>query len=381
MKRVYTLMFAIGCNTFCFPGYAQSQNLTQRAASKYRNSTVFLKVTKVTNVGTIVEEYGTGFIVTELGHILTSCHVVDRKVFDADGNVLPTIIDSVEIAGATGSRNGQLEPIANLHCSQSGFDLALLRFKNSSIKRVPIPAVSSSPSLGDTVASLGYPLNMDFFVRLGTIGGYTPDDLNTVDMSLNPGDSGGPVLNSQLRVVAIVEGGYPNAYNVGVVRPIRHAASLFAEAGVTLTAENANIDSTPIPGAPANSNVEVANSGTALLQFAAAKTNISPDADKVKVTYAIAKSFAALSQVTDNSGATPTILLSDVPAKPGYKIIDAKFIITGKEGADVVAVNTASNGNSARAVIKKKVDSQSESTAFVKGFIETTQMKIGSFAK
>ena len=137
---------------------------------------------------------------------------------------------------------------------------------------------------------MGFPLNTEFFVRQGTIGGATEDDTLTVDLSLNPGDSGGPVLNDSLQVVAVAEAGYSGA-GIGIARPIRHGAGLLSEAGVILTATNAEIATTPLAGAPLSLNVAAGAPEASVKAFSTAMSNIPTDATSVKVTYAVSKFF------------------------------------------------------------------------------------------
>ena len=356
------------------------QSLAAKVAAKYRSSAVFLAVNKTTATGEFVTEYGTGFVVTEKGHVLTSCHVVDKKILNDDGSTRNVIVDSVEVKGAIGSRAGALEPISMLRCAQGGADLALLKFKNTALRRFPVPVANSSPALGDALASLGFPLNTEFFVRQGTLGGDADDDLMTVDMTLNPGDSGGPVFSTGLMVVAVAEAGYSGGTGIGIVRPIRHAAGLLAEAGVVLTAVDATIPSVPLANAPENSNVEISTHPSAISIFAAASGEIPVGTQNVKITYPVSMQFKLPDpSIAPPPTATNSLLeVTDYPAKPGYKIVSAKFIIAAKEGINVLPVSPASNGQIARVAFLKTTKSQfsSDNPAFVRGFIETNQVKI-----
>lgn len=364
----------------CASAQVLSQTIGQKAASKYRQSVVFLTVNKITSTGAVVQEFGTAFVVSDLGHLITSCHVVDKKILDAGGNPTPDVVDKIEIQGAVASRNGTLEPITLLHCAQGSYDLALLKFKNTALKRLPIPvSIYSKAEPGSSIASMGFPLNTEFFVRQGTIGGPTEDDTLTVDLTLNPGDSGSPVLNDSLQVVAVAEAGYSGA-GIGIARPIRHGAGLLSEAGVILTATNVEIATTPLAGVPLNLNVAAAAPEASVKAFASATSKIPADAASVKVTYAVSRFFSTpdILKGSNRTDQFPGLAISEVSAKPGYKIIDAKFIVTGSDGANVININPSLNGTVARVAFQKlnteKFDP--DKASFVRGFVETTQEKI-----
>lgn len=357
-----------------------AQTIGQRAASKYRNSVVFLSVDKITSTGAVVQEFGTGFIVSDKGHVLTSCHVVEKSLLESDGRVSSTIVDKVEIRGAMASRSATLEPVSMMRCAQGGYDLALLKFKNTAIRRVPIPvSVYSAPALGAQVASMGFPLNTEFFVRQGTIGGETDDDTLSLDLTLNPGDSGGPVLDDELRVVAVAEAGYGGGAHIGIARPIRHGSVLLTEAGVMLAAVNAAIPTTPLAGAPAQLNVETAGAKAASRIFASAPSQVPADAEVVKVTYAASEVFRAPPAPATSGPGSPTgISVLELQAKPGYRITDAKFIQTASDEAQVVNVAPTVAGRAARVTFKKVSPDKFEldKPAFVRGYVETVQQKI-----
>lgn len=366
-----TLFFIIASmHVSCAPLSVCAQTLMEKATMKYRDSTVFLKVKKVTNTGTIIEEYGSGFVISDKGHILTSCHVVNDAAYDVDGKKLPVKIDKVEVTGTVASKYASLEPIKVLQCGSDGFDLALLKFKNTSKQRWPIPAVAHY-SIGDRIITLGYPAGTDFFIRSGAIGGDTDDDLNTVDITLNPGDSGGPVLNKSLDVVALVEGGMPNTPSIGIVRPIRHAAMLFAVAGVSMASTGIDFSGALDEPKAQGNKVLFANAKLAMAEFLRGRAWDKDDSSlqTVEVSYPVA---AELTSGASTSQAV-NIALAEVRAKPGYTIKDAQFIVTNSDGAEVATVVPVSNGTVARAAIIPTNNGLSGKKAFVTGFIKTFQ--------
>ena len=130
---------------------------------------------------------GTGFMVSSLGHVLTNAHVVE------------------------GCRTIQVEgSIANLLASDSELDLALLQSK--ALAGQPGATFAASPAvLNSDLTVAGYPL-------VGILGGLNvtrgslsslkgfAGDTSTMQISapVQPGNSGGPVLNSDGQIVGVV---------------------------------------------------------------------------------------------------------------------------------------------------------------------------------
>ncbi len=144
------------------------------------------------------EGLGSGVILDEMGDILTSLHVVegagDIEVTFADGTKAPaTIVNSMPEK-----------------------DIAVLRLSEP----VPllVPATLGDPgalNVGDEVVVVGNPFGLMHTVTSGVISGlhrsFTPsrtrrslEDLIQFDAAVNPGNSGGPLLNRDGEVVGIV---------------------------------------------------------------------------------------------------------------------------------------------------------------------------------
>jgi len=147
---------------------------------------------------------GTGVIITDNGDILTSLHVVadasEIELTFADGTQ-----SSAEIT-ATVPEND----IAVLHASQPPAQI--------------VPAVLGNPyamRVGDEAYAVGNPFGLYSSMSAGVISGFGRSfhptnsdqnlhDLIQIDAAVNPGNSGGPLLNRSGQVVGIV---------VGIVNP------------------------------------------------------------------------------------------------------------------------------------------------------------------
>jgi S1-C subfamily serine protease len=141
---------------------------------------------------------GSGVIVNERGLILTSLHVVERakeiQVTFADGTEAPAVIIA----------------------EQPENDIAVLRPLR--LPAAVVPATLGNPSalrVGDEAYVVGNPLGLRGSLSAGVISGlrrsFKPENrsrrlenLIQFDAAINPGSSGGPLLNRYGQVVGIV---------------------------------------------------------------------------------------------------------------------------------------------------------------------------------
>jgi len=141
---------------------------------------------------------GTGVILDESGNILTSLHVVQGA-------------DEIEVIFADGAKSRAL-----IAATLPEKDIAVLRTLEAPPQLVP--AILGSPSalqVGDEAIVVGNPFGLRHSVTAGVISGlgrnFKPPnseepmtDLIQFDAAVNPGNSGGPLLNRDGEVVGIV---------------------------------------------------------------------------------------------------------------------------------------------------------------------------------
>lgn len=137
---------------------------------------------------------GTGFLVSTNGYIVTSYHVVKSS-------------DSVFIEN---EKFGRLR--VSLVYKNPETDVALLLITDAQFKALPsIPfAVRSSEGLlGEPVYTLGYPRN-EIVYGDGTISSTSGFEQNEnsyqISIPVNPGNSGGPMIDQQGAVIGIING-------------------------------------------------------------------------------------------------------------------------------------------------------------------------------
>jgi S1-C subfamily serine protease len=141
---------------------------------------------------------GSGVVVNENGDILTALHVVDEAA-------------EIEILFADGS-----EAIAEIVSAEPENDIALLHPNRP--PDLVVPAVlgnTGAMRVGDEAYAVGNPLGLPGSMSAGVISGFNRsipvqgsdrrlDGLIQFDTAVNPGNSGGPLLNRQGHVVGIV---------------------------------------------------------------------------------------------------------------------------------------------------------------------------------
>jgi putative serine protease PepD len=141
---------------------------------------------------------GTGFVIDGKGTIVTAAHVVDGA-------------SSITVKFQDGTTR-----TAKLLGKDNATDVAVLSVDPSGLTLHPL-ALGSSASLvvGDQVAAIGDPFTYDRSLSTGIVSGldrtisapngFTVAHAIQTDASLNPGNSGGPVLDATGKVIGIVD--------------------------------------------------------------------------------------------------------------------------------------------------------------------------------
>ena len=146
---------------------------------------------------TFREETGSGFLVDDAGHIVTNHHVVEGS-----GEITVQLFD------------GRTLPATKLGTSPAD-DLALLQVDPQEVAGIdPLPLADSDMSRpGQMAIAIGSPFGDLNSVTVGVVSGLGRSrpsvllrpipDLVQTDAALNPGNSGGPLLNSSGEVIGV----------------------------------------------------------------------------------------------------------------------------------------------------------------------------------
>ncbi len=166
------------------------------------------------------EDEGTGIVLNEKGLILTNDHVVKgaRSI-------------TIDASGSSNTTRG-----ATLVGEEANKDLALIRVDPTGLGLKPLAlASSSSVQVGDTVYAIGTPYGLEETFTKGIVSALdraisAPDGAKIAgaiqtDAALNPGNSGGPLLNEEGEVIGVnfqiasdaasVDGSQPGSTGVG----------------------------------------------------------------------------------------------------------------------------------------------------------------------
>ena len=162
---------------------------------------------------------GTGFIVSQQGHIITCAHVLSG--------------DRIQIISECGERQSVFVLGKDENC-----DLAMLCLGRAS---EPPLIFANPPTIveGQTIFALGHPLGLDFTVSRGIIsnrqrirGGI---GFLQTDVSLNPGNSGGPLINEQGEVIGVASQVLEGGHGLGFAIALQHIFSFAAQMRVSLS--------------------------------------------------------------------------------------------------------------------------------------------------
>lgn len=164
---------------------------------------------------------GSAFFINDQGDLITNAHVVNQAV--AVWIQIPSLgkrIIDVDVIGV------------------SERDIALLRVRPDDLQvikdtlgKVPYLTLGNSDLVrrADEVLALGYPLGQQSLKS--TTGVISGPEMNMLQMSapINPGSSGGPLLNTKGEVIGINTSGYTEAQNVGYILPINDLKIVLAD--------------------------------------------------------------------------------------------------------------------------------------------------------
>jgi putative serine protease PepD len=139
---------------------------------------------------------GSGFVISSEGYIVTNAHVVEGA-------------SSVRVKVGDGDTK-----TARVVGEDASADIALLKIDPGSQKLHALTlADSDSLHVGDSTYAIGNPYGLESTLTTGVVSalgrqisapnGFSIDDVIQTDAALNPGNSGGPLLDSSGRVIGV----------------------------------------------------------------------------------------------------------------------------------------------------------------------------------
>ena len=196
--------------TFTAVAFGQASLTTAQIAKRVAPSVVIIQ--GKTDSGDIL---GSGFIISKDGKVVTNLHVIrdltSAKVQLANGE----LFDSLSVLATDERRD-----LAIIHIT--GFDLPALDLGNS-----------NSVSVGEPVVILGSPLGLGGTVTAGILSSVrdSGDGFNVLqtDAAVNPGNSGGPLVNSKGQAVGVVSFKLRSSEGLNFAIPINYVSGLLSE--------------------------------------------------------------------------------------------------------------------------------------------------------
>jgi S1-C subfamily serine protease len=219
-------IFGIGLlafQTFLCGAFCQSFNsaeITKRIAP------AVVLVTGVTDDGKVL---GSGFIISSDGKIATNLHVIQTLRSGGVQLASGERFDSFSVLAFDERKDVAIIKIA-------GFDLPLLTLGNSNTTQV-----------GEPVLIMGSPLGLQGSVTTGVVSSMRDDPFGggfkmiQTDASVNPGNSGGPLVNQKGEVVGIIRYKIGGTENLNFAIPINYLRGMMDSTPTAMTLDELRV--------------------------------------------------------------------------------------------------------------------------------------------
>ena len=196
---------------------------------------------KVVDIPRLELQTGSGVIVTPLGLVVTNSHVIEahKQEIVVDGQKLEVEIDVRGYEVVLPRQGAGSEPArysASVYAADAALDIAILSI---SAGELPFAGLGDSDAVasGDAVRAIGYPLgdkleigkapaaSPEASVTSGSISAFRRDEQGEIKFlqtsaALNPGNSGGPLVDADGNVVGIAQSVLKGATSIGFAIPI-----------------------------------------------------------------------------------------------------------------------------------------------------------------
>ena len=166
----------------------------------------------------LTHSLGSGVIVDPSGYILTNYHVIERAT-----TIRVTLSDKETY-------------LAHVVAGDEINDLALIKIEPQSPLQAVHLARDGDLLLGETVIVLGNPFGLGHSVTVGVLSAKDREarsgdqvifrDILQTDAAVNPGNSGGPLINVDAELIGISTAIQETAQNIGFAVPVNRARAL-----------------------------------------------------------------------------------------------------------------------------------------------------------
>jgi S1-C subfamily serine protease len=216
--RASSLVLGVACLVCAVPGLARESDRAERGddpilAAERHQQALFERVAPSVVFLSTAGRFGSGFFVNDTGMVLTNAHVVDRA-------------EAVEVVLLDGRRfRGEVIELA-----AGDVDLALVQVPLKGTTALRLGGFAAL-RVGSWVASVGHGRGGVWSFTTGMVSNIYPDGMGRpvfqTQIPLNPGSSGGPIVDREGRVVGIVTAGMTNSNSINfAIRSDRAIASL-----------------------------------------------------------------------------------------------------------------------------------------------------------
>ncbi len=268
---------------------------------------------------------GTGVVFDKEGHILTANHVVHR-------------LDEVEVGTSDGSRFN-----AKVVGKNPYSDLALLKVDATDLKPIAL-GTSSNLKVGQFVLALANPFSTNVSATSGiitavnrSIGGwwrFSIDSAIVTDARLNPGYSGGPLLDAQGEMIGLNVAYFSNRGIAVPIDTIRKAFERMSR-GESIKKAYLGIVSNPVPLPPEIASKPDVKQESGLIVFS------------VEQDSAARKGGIVLGDVLVKLDNKPVTDLQDLQASLGEEVIGKKIKVSVLRGEKLTELSVTPSATAA----------------------------------
>ncbi len=211
MRTPCFVLLALGLHL----SFAEAENKSAQKSVETLAREIKTSVVKVLQDGREgLDGLGTGFVVSQDGLIATNLHVIGEA-------------RRLEVEMHDGEKHEVIEVTA----TDSHWDLALLRIRAQNLKPLPL-ADSETIKQGQSVVAMGNPEGLAFSIVDGVVSAY-PDIVNEIPMirlalPIERGNSGGPLLDRQGRVLGLLTMKSAVTDNLGFAMPVNELKRLIS---------------------------------------------------------------------------------------------------------------------------------------------------------